>query len=54
MGWIVAKERCRLCGYEAIGVFPDETDEDNLQCGNCGHMTAEAVKRYPPGQPVGA
>jgi len=49
MGWYTAKERCRICGYEAIAVFPEGTDPDNMECGWCGHMSSEAVVYYGPG-----
>lgn len=42
-GWFAAHERCRVCGHECLGVFPEEADPDALECVHCGNMTSEAV-----------
>lgn len=43
MFWHGGRARCRVCSHEAHVVFPAGTDEDNLECASCGHMTAEVV-----------
>lgn len=42
--WLVAAEKCRICGYECVGVIPIQADLDNLECGGCGNMTSEVVE----------
>ena len=44
--WITAPVECRICGYgrlfgNPVSVFPEEADEDHLECPNCGHFTAQ-------------
>lgn len=41
--WTLSDVRCRICEHEAVAVHPFSADEDNLECVNCGHMTAEAI-----------
>lgn len=43
-GWRAACVECRMCGHKSVSAHPAETDEDNLECSNCGHMTAEVVE----------
>jgi len=40
--WIVIDLQCRICSHEQTAIVPAVTDDlDNLECGNCGNMTAQ-------------
>ena len=42
---VVFYERCRICGFQAIGVAHHEADLTALECGNCHNMTSEAISK---------
>jgi len=39
--WVVVDLRCRICSHEQTAIVPAISDLDNLECGNCGNMTAQ-------------
>ena len=44
-GWRTERVKCRICGYEAVAVFPEDVlDEDRLECAECGHMTCGVIE----------
>lgn len=53
-GWFVAWCECRVCpdGARHLSVFPEEADEDHLECPRCHAMSCEAVEYIPPDYPA--
>lgn len=39
--WVVMDLRCRICNNEQTAIAPAINDLDNLECSNCGNMTAQ-------------
>jgi hypothetical protein len=38
--WLVVREKCRACGFSAIGVVHRQSALDRLQCGKCYGMAS--------------
>ena len=36
--------QCRICSYKQTALVPAIADLDNLECGNCGNMTAQEAE----------
>ena len=40
-GWLVQISKCRICNYEELDIMPVGTDNNSLECANCGNKTMQ-------------
>jgi hypothetical protein len=43
LGWIAGVAECRICSNKQTFIAPCICDLDNLECDNCGNMSAEII-----------
>ncbi len=41
LDFIIMLGKCRICNHECTIITPAIVDLDNLECGNCEHMTMQ-------------